>query len=445
MVTVDASAGDGRTGDRAARRAVLGGAVGNFMVFYELFAYGYFAVYIGQVFFDTTDPFVAFLAGFAVYAVTYAVRPVGALVLGRIADRRGRRPVLLGTMIVICVATTLIGALPTYGQVGVLAPVLLVVLRVIQGFAASGEFGGAVTLMAEFAPPHRRGLYASWQSFTIGLAIVASSALATSLTSVLTEPQLLAWGWRVPFLLAAVFGVVAVYLRAQIDETPVFQQMQQGSGAPAMEQGRRQPLRFAVPTWVLVPFIAGALLAWQTGGTVFLQVLPSYAIATMAIGSFTAQMLTLVAAAMFTVAIPIAGWMSDRVGRQQVMMVGAVLIGGLSYPLFVVINAGSLTLAYVCVAVAGAAVGMLAGPGPAMLTELFPAHARATGVGVGFNVAEAAFGGAAGLIIGGFQAMTGDPISAAFYPIIGGIVSIVCLSLLRSTKTTAPLPAKAEK
>ncbi|GAB3264198.1 MFS transporter [Arthrobacter pigmenti] len=414
--------------------------MGNFMVFYELFIYGYLALYIGQVFFPGTDAVAAFLAGFAVYAVTYAIRPLGALVLGRLADRRGRRPVLIGTMIVICIATALVGLLPTYDQVGLLAPVLLVVLRLIQGFAAAGEFGGAVTLMSEFAPKNRRGLYASWQSFTIGMAIITASAFATVLTGLLSEAQMLAWGWRIPFLAAVVFGVAALYLRTKIDESPVFEELQKlraaqaTAGETTRDRPDFQPLRFKIPTWALVPFIALALLAWQSGGSVFLQVLPAYADATMSVSGFTAQMLTLVAAVAFTLVIPIAGWCSDVFGRGKVMMTGAAIIGLIAYPMFLVIDEASLTLAYACVAVAGGAVGMLAGPGPAFLAELFHSDVRSTGVGVGFNVAEAIFGGAAGLIIGGLQSLTGDAVAAAYYPIIGAISSLIFLSLLRDTR-----------
>lgn len=419
------------------RRAVVGGAVGNFMVFYELFVYGYLALYIGQLFFPTTNDMAAFLAGFGVYAVTYAVRPLGALVIGAIADRRGRRPVLIATMIVICVTTTLIGVLPTYGQVGVWAPVLLVALRVVQGFAAAGEFGGAVTLMAEFAPRGRRGLYASWQSFTVGLAIMTASAVTTVLTNLVSRADMLSWGWRIPFLAAAFFGAIALYLRAKIEETPVFRELQEQvdrrpgrvAAAPSF-----QPLRFSIPTWTLVPFIALALLAWQSGGSLFLEVLPAYADATMPIGAFTAQMLSLIAAAGFTVVIPFAGWWSDHVGRRMVMTTGAILIAVLSYPMFVLINAGNLPLAYLCMGLGGASVGLLAGPGPALLSELFSTDVRATGVGVGFNVAEAIFGGAAGLIVAGFQSLAGDPVAAAFYPIIGAVSSVFFLSWLRDTR-----------
>lgn len=426
--------GDQPVDMRAARRAVLGGSIGNFMVFYELYTYGYLAVFIGTVFFPTGgNPFVAFLAAFVVYALTYVMRPAGALILGRIADRRGRRPVLIVTIIVMAVATALLGLLPTYAQVGVLAPVLLVLLRLLQGFFAAGEFGGAVSLMAEFAPERRRGLWSSWQSFTIGLAILTGSGITTVLTSLTSESQMLAWGWRIPFLLAAIFGVVALYIRSQIDETPIFRQMQQGISAPSQDQF--QPLRFAVPTWVLIPFVAGAVLAWTAGGSVFLQILPSYASATSDIGNATAQLLTFVGAAMFTLVIPFAGWLSDFAGRRAVMLTGAVLVTVLSYPAFVGVNTGNTTLAVICVGLAGGAVGMMAGPGPAMMAELFSATNRATGVGFAYNLQEAIFGGLAGLIIGGLRTLADDPQAAAYYTIIGGLVSIACLTLLRSSLT----------
>jgi MFS family permease len=410
---------------RAARRAVIAGSVGNFMEWYDFATYAYLGVVLGKVFFHESDPFAAFLDSFAVYASSYVVRPVGAVILGRLADRFGRRPVLLATLIGMCTATALIGVLPGYATAGVLATVLLVLFRLVQGLSAGGEFGGAVALMAEFAPEGRRGYYGSWQSFTVGLGLLAGSGIATLLTGTLSAPALISWGWRIPFLLAAVFGVLAIYLRRQVEETPVFRQQRR--------QVRLQPLRFAAPAWVLVLFVIGSLLAWTTAGNVFLVVLPSYAATTLHVSPATAQLLTFVANAAFTVTIPLFGHWSDRIGRRPVMLTGAGLILVLAYPLFAAINTGNQALMYGCVIVAGIAVALMAGPGPAMLAELFPASIRATGLGFGYALSSAAFGGTAALIIGGLKSLTGDPLAAAYYPIVGGVVSVVCLLLLRGT------------
>ncbi|HJP72703.1 MAG TPA: MFS transporter, partial [Pseudonocardiaceae bacterium] len=325
--------------------------------------------------------------------------------------------------------------LPGYAAAGAIAPVLLVLLRIVQGLSAGGEFGGAVSLMAEFAPPGRRGLYGSWQSFTVGLGLLAGSGYATLLTGVLSADALSSWGWRLPFLTAIVLGVIAVYLRSKVDETPVFLRLREQAPRPYTGQ----PLRFAVPTWVLVFFVIGALLAWTTAGNVFLVVLPSYAAATLHLAAGLAQWLSFTANAVFTATIPLFGALSDRLGRRTVMLAGAGLILVLSYPLFLAIKGGSSGLMFACAAVAGAAVGMMAGPGPAMLAELFPARVRVTGLGLGYALSAAAFGGTAALIVGGLKVLTGDPLAAAYYPIIGGVVSLVCLAMLRRTERD-PLP-----
>ena len=420
---------------RAARRAAIAGAVGNFIEWYDFAAYAYLGVVLGKVFFHAGDPFSAFLDAFGVYASSYVVRPVGAAVLGRLGDRWGRKPTLLATLIGMCAATALIGVLPGYAAAGALAPVLLVLLRIVQGLSAGGEFGGAVSLMAEFAPPGRRGLYGSWQSFTVGLGLLAGSGYATLLTGVLSADALSSWGWRLPFLTAIVLGVIAVYLRSKVDETPVFLRLREQAPRPYTGQ----PLRFAVPTWVLVFFVIGALLAWTTAGNVFLVVLPSYAAATLHLAAGLAQWLSFTANAVFTATIPLFGALSDRLGRRTVMLAGAGLILVLSYPLFLAIKGGSSGLMFACAAVAGAAVGMMAGPGPAMLAELFPARVRVTGLGLGYALSAAAFGGTAALIVGGLKVLTGDPLAAAYYPIIGGVVSLVCLAMLRRTERD-PLP-----
>ena len=412
---------------QAARQAAIAGSVGNFIEWYDFAAYAYLAVVLGKVFFPAADSFAAFLAAFSVYASSYVVRPVGAAVLGRLGDRWGRKPTLLVTLVGMCVATALIGVLPSYAAAGVLAPVLLVLLRIVQGLSAGGEFGGAVSLMAEFAPPGRRGLFGSWQSFTVGLGLLAGSGFATLLTSVLSAAALASWGWRLPFIEAVVFGLVAVYLRSKVDETPVFLRLREQPPLPRTAG----PLRFPAPTWVLVFFVIGALLAWTTAGNVFLVVLPSYAAATLHLAAGLAQWLSFTANAVFTATIPLFGLLSDRLGRRAVMLTGAALILVLSYPLFLAIDSGSTDLMFGCAAIAGAAVAMLAGPGPAMLAELFPARIRVTGLGLGYALSAAAFGGTAALIVGGLKVLTGDPLAAAYYPMIGGVVSLICLAMLR--------------
>lgn len=423
------------TDRRVARRAAIAGSVGNFIEWYDFAAYAYLGVVLGKVFFHADDPFSAFLDAFGVYASSYVVRPVGAAVLGRLGDRWGRKPTLLVTLIGMCVATALIGVLPSYAAAGAIAPVLLVLLRILQGLSAGGEFGGAVSLMAEFAPTNRRGLYGSWQSFTVGLGLLAGSGFATLLTSVLSADALASWGWRLPFLAAVVFGLISVYLRRKVDETPAFLRLREQAPLP----NTARPLRFAAPTWVLVLFVIGSLLAWTTAGNVFLVVLPSYAAATLHLAAGLAQWLSFTANAVFTATIPLFGLLSDRLGRRVVMLTGAALILVLSYPLFLAINGGSSGLMFACAAVAGAAVAMMAGPGPAMLAELFPARIRVTGLGFGYALSAAAFGGTAALIVGGLKVLTGDPLAAAYYPIIGGVVSLICLSMLRRTDRE-PLP-----
>ncbi len=206
---------------RASRRALVAGSLGNLVEWYEYALYGYMAPVIAVLFFPTGDGATGLLATFSLFALAFFLRPVGAAIFGRFADRRGRRPLLVLIITLMSGATALIGVLPTYAVIGVWAPLLLTVLRVVQGLAAGGEFGGAVSLMVEYAPPGRRGLYGSWSFFTTVIGFVCGAGMATVLIAVLSEEALVSWGWRVGFLLAAPMGMIALYLRMRVDETPV--------------------------------------------------------------------------------------------------------------------------------------------------------------------------------------------------------------------------------
>jgi len=207
---------------RASRRALVAGSLGNLVEWYEYALYGYMAPIIAVLFFPTGDGVAGLLATFLLFAFAFFLRPVGAAVFGRFADRAGRRPVLVLIITLMSGATALIGALPTYAVIGIWAPILLTALRVVQGLAAGGEFGGAVSLMVEYAPEGRRGVYGSWSFFTTVMGFVAGAGMATVLIVALSPEAMQSWGWRVGFLLAAPLGLVAMYLRLKVDETPAF-------------------------------------------------------------------------------------------------------------------------------------------------------------------------------------------------------------------------------
>lgn len=435
----------GIAGRSSSLRALTAGSVGNFVEWYEFGVYGYFATVIAERFFtpDGGSAAEALVRTYASFGLAFFFRPVGAVLFGRLGDRIGRRPVLILVISLMTVATTLIGALPTYATAGALAPWLLTSLRIVQGLSAGGEFGGAVAVMTEFAPPGRRGLYGSWQSFTVALGLLGGAGTAAFLATFLSVSQLADWGWRVPFLLTLPMGLAALWLRLRLDETPAFRReaeaestaaagrsVRQGEagsegagGEPGPGRARaahdepgRAPAAGDEPWsgWASARAVAlgvGRVMGWSAAGYTFLVVLPSYLQGTLGASFREALVATVLANLGFAATIVPAGALSDRYGRRPVMLTGALLVVVLSLPLFDLLQDDGVPEAVRGVALcgAGAVVGLMAGPGPAMLAELFPTRVRHTGLGLAYALSNAVFSGCAGLVITEAVRLTGNP------------------------------------
>ncbi|MEU2113550.1 MFS transporter [Streptomyces sp. NPDC019507] len=416
------------------RRALLAGSVGNFVEWYEFGVYGYFATVIAANFFtpEGGSDVEALVKTYASFALAFFFRPIGAVLFGRLGDRIGRRPTLILVIGLMTLATTLIGLLPTYATAGAAAPWLLTLLRVVQGLSAGGEFGGAVSLMTEFAPPGRRGLYGSWQSFTVALGLLGGAGAAALLATVLSDAALNDWGWRVPFLLTLPLGLVALWLRLRLEETPSFRGAEADAGTPP-------PSRGEVARAIVLG--AGRIMGWAAAGYTFLVVLPSYLQSTLGASFREALLATVLANLGFAASIIPAGLLSDRFGRRAVMLTGAGLVVLLALPLVDLLqDPGASTAAKGgAVLVAGAVVGLMAGPGPAMLAEMFPTRVRCTGLGVAYALSNAVFSGCAGLVITELVTRTGDADIPAYYAAGACAVSVLALLTLRGDDHRRPL------
>ncbi|MFE2881247.1 MFS transporter [Streptomyces sp. NPDC059272] len=415
--------------DRPAARALLAGSVGNFIEWYEFGVYGYFATVIAARFFTPEGAGAAegLVRTYASFALAFFFRPVGAALFGRLGDRVGRRPVLVLVIALMTGATTLIGVLPTYATVGALAPWLLTFLRVLQGLCAGGEFGGAVSLLTEFAPPGRRGLYGAWQSFTVALGLLGGAGVAALLATVLDAGQLADWGWRLAFLLTLPMGLGALWLRLRLDETPAFRREAVREAPPAREVRRAIALG------------AGRVMGWAAAGYTFLVVLPSYLQNTLDASFQQALLATVLANVGFAVTILPAGLLSDRLGRRPVMLTGAALVVVLSVPLLNLLQSDGTpdTVKGAWVFGAGAVVGLMAGPGPAMLSEMFPTSVRYTGLGLAYALSNAVFSGCAGLIITESVRRTGNVDIPAHYAAAACAISVLALAVSKSPAGTA--------
>ncbi|GHE05768.1 MFS transporter [Streptomyces alanosinicus] len=403
-------------------RAVAAGSVGNLVEWYEFGVYGFLATVLAERFFAPAGGggAEALVRTYAAFALAFFFRPLGAALFGGLGDRWGRRPVLIAVVALMTGTTTLMGALPTYASAGVVAPWLLTFLRVIQGLAAGGEFGGAVAVLTEFAPPGRRGLYGAWQSFTMALGLLSGAGVAALTATLLTASQLAAWGWRLPFLLALPLGLVALWLRTGLTETPSFLARAQDPGA--------RTVRLGCGTLLLA---AARVTGWAAAGCTFLVVVPSYLQVTLHADVRQALVLATLGNTGFAAAILPAGLLSDRVGRRPVLLAGTVLVTVTAVPLLDLLQDAGTSGAVKGAALvgAGAMVGLMAGPGPALLAETFPTRVRWTGLGLAYALANAVFSGCAGLFITEAVRRTGDQDIPAYYA--AAVCAASALALLK--------------
>lgn len=419
----------------ARRRAIVAGSVGNFIEWYEFGIYGFLATILAAQFFSDGQQtgFESLIATYASFAIAFFFRPVGAALFGRIGDRIGRKPTLILVLVMMSGATALIGILPTYASIGIAAPILLTLVRILQGLSAGGEFGGAVSVMTEFAPAGKRGFYGSWQSFTVALGLLGGAGTVALLSSLLSEADLAAWGWRIAFLLAIPLGAVALFLRLKLEETPEFQKV---AAADTTDVAKPVVVRAgAADTAKAILLGIGRLMGWSAAGYTFLVVMPSYLQSSLNASFQEALISTVLANAGFAATILPAGWLSDKIGRRWVMLAGTGLIVILALPLLNVLQNPDLGVVVhgLAVFVAGAVVGLIAGPGPAMLAEMFPTSVRYTGLGLSYSISNAIFSGSAGLIITSLIASTGNVDVPAYYVMATCLVSAIAIATLRGT------------
>ncbi|MFT4185610.1 MAG: MFS transporter [Micrococcaceae bacterium] len=416
-----------KTSTPLSKSALIGGSVGNFLEWYEFSIYGYFATAIAANFFSATDnsPIQALIKTWAAFAIAFFFRPVGAAVFGRLGDRIGRKPTLIIVLMMMVVSTTLIGVLPTYASVGVWAPILLTLVRIAQGLSAGGEFGGAVSIMTEFAPNGKRGLYGAWQSFTVGLGLLGGALTAAIISLFMSEQTLNSWGWRIPFLITLPLGLIALYLRLKLEESPDFEKTAAKETEPANPS--REASSGEVAKAILMGI--GRLMGWSAAGYTFLVVMPGYLQNSVGTSFRQALIATVVANLGFVATILPAGIYSDKIGRKPVMITGTIAITILAIPLMKVLQNtnGSLFTKSLAVFVAGACVGLIAGPGPAMLAEMFPTSVRYTGLGLAYSLSNAVFSGSAGLIITSLISATNNEDIPAYYVMITCIISFFAL------------------
>ncbi|MGV9633112.1 MFS transporter [Nocardia rhamnosiphila] len=364
------------------RKSSIAGAVGNFIEWFDYSIYGFMAVTIAAVFFDDSDPTAAMLATFGVFALPVITRPLGGIVFARFGDRIGRKKTLAFVLIMMSLSSASIGLIPSYDSIGVLAPILLVVARVVQGFSAGGEFAGGAALIAESAPAARRGFLVSWMPSSTGFGLLAGSLFSFVLAQTLTGEQLASWGWRVGFLVALPLGLIGLYIRLRLEEPQAFTDL--------VEDGEvaTSPLRETIRNHGSnVLRVAGIALGQTVCYYVVLVYTPTFMRTELGYTPSAALASTSLAITAYALTIPVAGKISDRIGRKPLMFIGAVAMLILILPTFSVLHSAGLpTVAMLQVAVGGIALGCYTGPLVCTWVELFPTRVRYSGVSLGFNL-----------------------------------------------------------
>lgn len=403
-------------------KAVIAASAGNLVEWFDFGVYGYFASIIAVNFFVSDNHIVSLMVTFATFAVGFFMRPLGAIVIGAYGDRAGRKKALAFTVIMMAIATFMIGILPTYDQIGIWAPILLVIARLIQGFSAGGEWGGSASFMVEYADESSKGFWGSWQQVSTSGGLFLGSLFGLLLTNIMTAEALESWGWRIPFLIGGILGLIGLYLRAKVEETPEFE--------AAEEKGEvsKSPLLDTLRNYhkeVLTGL--GFTIFWTVSYYGLLTYTPSFISDIVGLSAQLSFLANSLAIMVLLVLIPISGRLSDKIGRKPLLLFST--IGGiiLTYPLYLMMSTGSFLLILTAEVIFSILIAAFSGAGVAAITEVFPTKVRYSALSIGYNVATAVFGGTAPFVSTYLINLTDSHVSPALYIILAAIVTTLVL------------------
>jgi MFS transporter, MHS family, proline/betaine transporter len=416
-----AAANPSMHGTGAATRLIITSSVGNALEFYEILVYGYFAVTISKVFFPAANEAVSILVTLGTFGISFLARPVGAIFLGAYGDRKGRKRALTLSILLMTIGTGLMTVMPSYGSVGLLAPVLVIAARLLQGFSVGGEFASSTAFLVEHRPD-RAGFFASWQWSSQGLAALVATGFGVLLTTSMSADTLQAWGWRIPFAFGLLIGPVGYYIRNQLAETPEF-----------IEAGEAQsPLRdLFVGQWDRLVLLIGVIAA-STSSQYILVYMPTYAIRELNLPQSIGFTAAVSAAALQTLAVPFVGIWVDKIGQTRVMIAAAIVFMVTAYPAFVLLGAApSLIVLIVMVCWISLLKSFFSGALPSLMAKTFPTATRVSGMSLSYNISVPIFGGFAPFFAQSLIELTGSKLAPSYYMIGTAALSLVALLVLR--------------
>lgn len=414
--------------DSDIRRVVTGASIGNAVEWFDFAIYGFLATFIAAHFFPAGDDTAALLNTFAIFAAAFFMRPLGGFFFGPLGDRIGRQKVLAVVILLMSAATLCIGLLPTYDAIGVAAPLLLLVLRCLQGFSAGGEYGGGAVYLAEFARDTRRGLTITFMAWSGVVGFLLGSVTVTLLQELLPAEAMESYGWRIPFLIAGPLGLVGLYIRLRLGDTPQFAELAKA------DKKAESPLREAVATsWRQILQVVGLFIVFNIGYYVVFTFLPTYFIKTLGFSKSDSFLsITLACLVALILILPLAA-LSDRIGRRPLLIGGAVAFIVLAYPLFLLITSGSLAAAIAGHCLLAAIESVYISCAVSAGVELFATRVRFSGFSVGYNVCVALFGGTTPYVVTWLTATTGNSLAPAFYLVAAAALSLGAVLTLRET------------
>ncbi|GAB3388674.1 MFS transporter [Amycolatopsis echigonensis] len=421
--SVQASSGDRRV---QVRRAALAGSIGTTIEWYDFFLYNTAAALVfPHLFFPASSSYAGVMQSFATYAVGFAARPIGAAIFGHWGDRLGRKATLIVTLLLMGLSSAVVGLLPGAATIGVAAPLILVLLRLVQGIAIGGEWSGSVLLAMEWGDQRRRGLLASFAQVGVPVGLVLGTGGMTLLSATLSPDAFASWGWRIPFLLSLVLVAIGLVIRLRILETPMF------AAAVAAKRTSKAPVKDVVRHhWREILLSAGLRFSEQMPFYLFTSYVLVYVVHRPEFSKTFVLNAVLVGAAAELLLIPLFSQLSDRIGRKQVYLTGAVLTGIIAFPYFTVLTHSGHAMIFLAVIVSLVAHSMQYGPQAALIGESFPTHLRYGGAGLGYQLASVFAGGPAPLLATWLLHITGTPYSISIYIVASVVVTVLCVIAL---------------
>ncbi|MBD3689374.1 MFS transporter [Nanchangia anserum] len=411
------------------RKVAFASGLGNFIEWFDYGSYSYFAIVLSQIFFPAADRSLQLVQIYAVFALSFVLRPVGALVWGHLGDRLGRRWALSASILVMTMATFGIGLVPPYASIGIAAPILLLIMRAIQGFSASGEYAGASTFLAEYAPAHQRGIYVSLVPASTAGGLLAGAVSAFTLSAVCSPEGLLSWGWRLPFLIALPLGLVAWYIRIHLEDSPAYQEMQERLKHEASDDKPAHPILTLFKRYkkkLVIAFGVSCLNA--VGFYIVLTYLPTYLEEEVNMSASTSTGITSVTLVGYVVLIFAMGHLSDKFGRKRMLVTACFAFMVLAIPAFMLLGTGSVAVILAVEIVMCVALTINDGTLASFLTETFPTEVRYSGFALSFNLANALLGGTAPMICTGLIKLTGSSMAPAWYLVTISAIALVAMA-----------------